>query len=388
MSTLLGDMTPEQWSLVELIDRITERFDRQYWQSCRDVEQFPHDLWGALADAGVLGLAVPEEFGGSGLGLVEMALVQERMAHHGVPLLLLVVGPGLSFMPIVHHGSAAQIRRYVTPAVRGERILCFAVTEPNAGSNTLGIETTATPAVGGYRLSGQKTFISGARHAHDMLVLCRTARRQEKAHDHLTLVMVDLHDVGVAIHPQAMDVAAVDGQCNVFFDDVFVPDAAVIGDPGKGFDYVFEGLNAERVNAAAMAVGLGRYMVHRGVDYACQRRVFDDVPIGAYQGLQHPLAEAFTHLELAWLMTQKAAAAYDSGDAVGAFANMAKLAAVDAALEAADMAIEVHGGNGFTRDYDLMSVWSLCRLLKTAPVTRELILNYIAAHVLGLPSSN
>lgn len=384
---MLGDLTEEQSHLVDLIDHVAERYDRRYWLSCRDADRFPRELWSALAESGVLGLAVPEQYGGSGLGLLDMALVQERLSQHGLPLMLLVVGPGLSFMPIIRHGTPAQIQQYLVPALQGRRILCFGVTEPHAGSNTLNIATTATPAAGGFQLNGQKTFISGAMHSDDMLVVFRQASSSPGSRDGLSLAIVDLKAPGVSIHPQAMEVSALDGQSEVYFNDVFVPAAALIGQEGSGFGYLFEGLNAERVNAAAMAVGLGRYVLQRAVDYAKTRRVFHDVPIGAYQGLQHPLAEAAAHLELAWLMTQKAAAVYDRRDPAGPLANMAKLSAVDAALEAADIAIEVHGGNGFTRDYDLMSVWSLCRLLKTAPVSRELILNYIGTHVLGLPSS-
>lgn len=381
---MLGELSEEQDAILETIDRIALQFDRRYWERCRDENQFPVDLWQALAQAGVLGLVVPEAYGGVGLGLTEMALVQERLAERGIPLLLLVVGPGLSFMPIVRHGTAEQQVRYLTPALQGERLICFGITEPNAGSNTFAIETFATPSEGGYRLNGHKTFISGANHADQILVVCRTAPGKREG---LSLMMVELDSPGVTIRPQLMEVATLDGQSDVYFGDVWVPDDAVIGVEGRGFDYVFEGLNAERVNVAAMAIGLGRYALQKAVSYASSRRVFNDVPIGAYQGLQHPLAEASTHLELAWLMTQKASYEYDRGRSAGAYANMAKLAAVDAALEACDVAIEVHGGNGFTRDYDLLSIWSLCRLLKTAPVSRELVLNYIGTHVLGLPPS-
>lgn len=382
---MFGELTIEQGAMLETIDRIALEFDRHYWQRCREANRFPVELWQALAGAGVLGVAVPEDYGGVGLGLLEMALVQERLAARGIPLLLLVVGPGLSFMPIVHHGTTAQKARYLIPAVKGEHVICFGITEAHAGSNTFAIGTFATPAKGGYRLNGHKTFISGAAHADQMLVVCRTAPGRREG---LSLMMVDLKSRGITIRPQMMEVAALDGQCDVYFDDVWVPQDAVIGVQGHGFDYLFEGLNAERVNVAAMAVGLGRSAINKAVRYASSRKVFDDIPVGAYQGLQHPMAQASTHLELAWLMTEKASIEYDRGRAAGTFANMAKLAAVDAALEACDVAIEVHGGNGFTRDYDLLSGWSLCRLLKTAPVSRELILNYIGTHVLGLPPSH
>lgn len=387
MSTQFSDLSPEQSALTTLIDEIATRFDRRYWRSCLQAHEFPHELWKALAQAGILGLGVPEAYGGSGLGLFEMALVQERMAAHAVPLLLLVVGPGLSFMPLIRHGTPLQIQRYVVPAMRGEEILCFGVTEPEAGSNTLLISTGLKPTPTGYSLSGHKTFISGAEYADHILLVCRTSPYQSGSQDGISLAMVDLRAKGVTIRPQAMEVCALDGQCDVFFDDVAISPEAVIGTPGDGFSYLFEGLNAERINVAAMAVGLGRYGIQQAAQYARQRRVFNEVPIGTYQGLQHPLAEASTHLELAWLMTQKAAFEYDRGRSASGFANMAKLAAVDAALKALDIAIEVHGGNGFTEDYDLVNIWTLCRLLKTAPVSRELVLNFIATHLLRLPAS-
>ncbi len=356
-------------------------------KSCLQARAFPQRLWSRLAEAGVLALGVPEEYGGSGLGLFEMALVQERLAAHALPLLLLVVGPGLSFMPMIRHGTSAQIQRYVAPAMRGERILCFGVTEPEAGSNTLLIASRLEPTSTGFTLSGHKTFISGAEHADHMLTVCRSAPYPAGSREGITLVMVNLTAPGVTIRPQAMAISTLDGQCEVFFDHVAIDPEAIIGTLGEGFSYLFEGLNAERINVAAMAVGLGRYGLSQAVQYARQRRVFHEVPIGAYQGLQHPLAEASTHLELAWLMTQKAAFEYDLDRSASGPANMAKLAAVDAALEALDIAIEVHGGNGFTEDYDLVSIWTLCRLLKTAPVSRELVLNFIATHLLGLPAS-
>ncbi|PSR34730.1 MAG: acyl-CoA dehydrogenase [Sulfobacillus benefaciens] len=379
-------LTVEQDAIIRTVDKIAERYDRRYWLDHAHTGTFPRSMWKALADAGILGIAVPEPFGGTGLGLLEMALVQERLAEHGVPLLLFVVGPGLSLMPIVRHGTADQMHKFVKPAVTGDKVFCFGITEPGAGSNTMKIETFGRRTAHGYRVTGQKVFISGAEHADYMLLVARTAEYNSQGRDGLSLMVIDLKAPGVRVVPQEMLVQSLERQAQVFLEDVEVPESAVIGEAGQGFRYLFDALNPERINVAAMAVGLGRYLTTRAVDYAKTREVFG-VSIGSHQSLQHPLAEAKTHLELAWLMNLRAAEVYDQGGAPGEYANMAKLGAVDAALEAADIAIEVHGGNGFTRDYDLLSIWTLCRLLKTAPVSRELVLSYIGHHVLGLPAS-
>lgn len=275
-------------------------------------------------------------------------------------------------MPIVRRGTPDQIEKVVKPAVTGEKVFCFGITEPGAGSNTMKIATFGQRTDFGYRVTGQKVFISGAEHADYMLLVARTAAYQPQTRDGLSLMVIDLKAPGVRVVPQDMLVPSLERQAQVFLEDVDVPDSSVIGVAGQGFRYLFDALNPERINVAAMAVGLGRYLTAPAVDYAKTREVFG-VSIGRHQSLQHPLAEAKTHLELAWLMSLRAAEVYDDhGEAPGEYANMAKLGAVDAALEAADIAIEVHGGNGFTRDYDLLSIWTLCRLLKTAPVSREL----------------
>ncbi|PSR23929.1 MAG: acyl-CoA dehydrogenase [Sulfobacillus acidophilus] len=378
--------TEEQAAMLNTVDKIADRFGHTYWLEHARAGTFPKKLWAELSQAGVMGLALPERYGGSGLGLFEMALVQERLAERGVPLLLMVVGPGLSLMIMARHGSQSLKERFLPQAAQGRKIFCFGITEPNAGSNTLKISTTATARHGEWIVTGSKHFVSGADQADYMLVVSRTAPYQAGRHDTLTLFVVDMTDPRVRLRKQPMHLLTAEHQFEVVFDDVIVPDADRIGEVGEGFRYLFDGLNPERINVAALAIGMGRRLLDAAVGYASQRQVFS-YPIGAHQAIQHALAEAKIHLELANLMNHYAAKCYDRQEDAGGWANMAKVGAVDAALEAADIAIEVHGGNAFTEDYDLLSQWELCRLFKTAPVARELALNYVGEHVLGLPRS-
>ncbi|MBX6377221.1 MAG: acyl-CoA/acyl-ACP dehydrogenase [Clostridia bacterium] len=376
--------------LLDSVDAVAAKYGRGYWLEHAQRHTFPEEMWRELGELGYIGLTVPQEYGGAGMGMFEMALLMERLAEHGVPLLLLVVGPGLSLLPIVRHGSEEQKRRYLPAAASGEKKFCFAITEPDAGTNTYRIRTLARRQGDAYVINGQKVFISGADVADYMLLVARTTPFEEVAggnqREGLSLFVVDLKTPGITLHPLDVQIVEPERQFLVHFDNVRVPAQDLLGEEGQGFRYLFDGLNPERIMVAAMSVGLGRYVLQKAAAYARERRVFG-VPIGAHQGLAHPMAVAKAHVELAALMNHKAAWTYDRGGNAGPWANMAKLAAADAALEACDVAIQVHGGNGFTRDYDLMSVWSLCRLLKTAPVSREMILNYIGEHVLALPPS-
>ena len=273
---------------------------------------------------------------------------------------------------------------------RGEIKLCFALTEPTAGSNSFRISTLARAEGDDYVLNGQKMFISAADEADHMLVVARTTpfdQAQDKR-EGLSLLIVDRRAPWVTLQPLEMGVLHPETQFAVYFDDVRVPRSDLVGEEGKGSRYLFDALNPERISAAAVAVGLGQFVLEKAVAYARERVVFDK-PIGAHQGLQHPLAEAKTHLELAALMTRYAAQVFDGGDKVtaAAYANMAKFAAAEAATEACDLAIEVHGGSGFSTDVDLITVWPFIRMLRTVPVSREMVLNYIGEHVLGLPRS-
>ena len=382
--------TAQETLIREFVRQVAKKYGRDYWLACAREGKFTHELWQELAAGGYLGMMIPEEYGGGGLGMREMAVFIEEMGRQGIPLLLIVVGSVMDAALIAQHGSQSLKERFLPPLARGETKLCFALTEPTAGSNSFRIATLARAEGDDYVLNGQKMFISGADEADHMLVVARTTpfdQVQDKR-EGLSLLIVDRRAPGVTLQPLEMGVLHPETQFAVYFDDVRVPRGDLVGEAGKGSRYLFDALNPERISAAAVAVGLGQFVLEKALAYARERVVFDK-PIGAHQGLQHPLAEAKTHLELAALMTRYAAQLFDGGDKItaAAYANMAKFAAAEAATEACDLAIEVHGGSGFSTDVDLITVWPFIRMLRTVPVSREMALNYIGEHVLGLPRS-
>ncbi len=374
----------------DFVRQVAKKYGRDYWLAKAREGAFTEELWGELAAGGYLGMMIPEEYGGGGLGLTEMAVLQEEMGHQGIPLLLLVVSNVMDALLIARYGSEEMKERYLPRLARGETRFCFALTEPTAGSNSFRTATQARVDGDSYVLNGQKMFITGVDQSDYLLVVARTTpfEEVEDKRQGLSLLIVDRRAEGVSLQPLDLGVLHPETQFAVFFDDVRVPRGELIGEEGKGSKYLFDALNPERISAAAVAVGLGRFVLEKAVAYAKERVVFD-APIGSHQGLQHPLAIAKTNLELAALMTRYAAGLFDGGDKVtaAAYANMAKFAAAEAATEACDLAIEVHGGSGFSIDVDLITVWPLIRMLRTVPVSREMILNYIGEHVLGLPRS-
>ncbi|MEE8346779.1 MAG: acyl-CoA dehydrogenase family protein [Dehalococcoidia bacterium] len=382
---------PAQETLIrDFVRQVARKYGREYWLAKAREGAFPDELWRELAVGGYLGMLVPEEYGGGGLGMQEMAVLQEELSHQGIPLLLVVVSNVMDATLIARYGSQAMKEKYLPPLARGEIKLCFALTEPTAGSNAFRTATQARLDGDSYVLNGQKMFISAVDQSDYILVVARTTPfdQVKDKREGLSLLIVDRNAPGITLQPLDMGVLHPETQFAVFFDDVRVPRGDLLGEEGKGTRYLFDALNPERISAAAVAVGLGRFVLEKAVAYAKERVVFD-VPIGSHQGLQHPLAIAKTNLELAALMTRYAAQLFDAGDKVtaAAYANMAKLAAADAATEACDIAIEVHGGSGFSTDVDLITVWPYIRMLRTVPVSREMILNYIGEHVLGLPRS-
>jgi len=383
------ELSPEEELIVQSVRELAASpSGRAHWRERALANEFPERLWQALADAGFLGTLVPQEHGGAGLGLREMAVLMEAMASEGMALLLMIVSTTMATIALARHGSDEQKRRYLPGLADGTIRFCFAITEPNAGSNSFRMETLAARDGDGFRIKGQKYFISGAEQAQHVLLVTRTTPAREVADRRagLSLFIVDTDAPGFAKQVQDTALNETERQWTLFFDDVRVPRSALIGEEGRGHRYLFDLLNPERVVSAAIAIGLGRYVLGRAVAYARDRKVFQ-VPIGAHQGLAHPMALAHAHLELASLMTRKAAWLFDQGRAGGAEANIAKMTAADAGLEACDIAIQAHGGNGFTREYEVVTYWPLIRLIKTAPVSREMILNFIGEHVLGLPKS-
>ncbi|RCX09679.1 acyl-CoA dehydrogenase family protein [Extensimonas vulgaris] len=367
---------------------VTAQYDRAYILQCIKEDRFPDELWAKLGEFGLLGLSIPEEYGGSGGGVLEITALNEALALAGVPTLFLVV-TGLGRVPIVRNGTPEQIKKYVTPTCTGEKKMCFAITEPNAGTNSFAMTTLAQPnGKGGWTLNGQKVFISGARDADYMLVVARTTRAAEVKNrtEGMSLFVLDMKTPGIKLQQLNIQVETAERQYMVFFDNVELPADALIGEAGKGAKAMFEGLNSERLLAAGAALGLGDYALAKAVAYSKDRKPFGK-PIGSYQALQHRMAMAKAQLEAARLMTYSAAERFDAGEDAGAHANMAKLLGSEAAVAAVEAALQTHGGYGFDRDYDVVTLWPMLRLLKIAPINNEMLLNYIGEHVLGLPKS-
>ena len=382
--------TTQETLIRDFVRQVAKKYGRDYWLAKAREGAFAEELWNELAAGGYLGMLIPEEYGGGGLGMQEMAVLQEELSHQGIPLLLIVVSAVMDATVIARYGSAEMKERYLPAMARGETKICFALTEPTAGSNSFRISTRAERDGDSYVLNGQKMFISAVDQSDYLLVVARTTSFDdvEDKRAGISLLIVDRRAPGITLQPLEMGVVHPETQFAVFFDDVRVPRGDLVGEEGKGSKYLFDALNPERISAAAVAVGLGQFVLDKAVAYAKERVVFDK-PIGSHQGLQHPLAIAKTNLELAALMIRYAARLFDGGDkvAAAAYANMAKLAAADAATEACDLAIEVHGGSGFSVDVDVITVWPMVRMLRTVPVSREMVLNYIGEHVLGLPRS-
>ena len=367
---------------------VTTMYPRSYILQCIKEDRFPDELWKKLGEFGLLGLSIPEEYGGSGGGVLEITALNEALALAGVPTLFLVV-TGLARVPIVRHGTPEQIRKFVTPTCSGETKMCFAITEPNAGTNSFAMSTLATRNdAGGWTLNGQKVFISGARDADHMLVVARTTKASEvkQRTEGISLFVLDMKTPGIKLTQLNIQVETAERQYLVFFDDVELPADALIGEAGKGAKLMFVGLNSERLLAAGTAIGLGDYALAKAVAYSKDPKPFGK-PIGSYQALQHRMAQAKAQLEAARLMTYNAAERFDAGEDAGAHANMAKLLGSQAAVAAVDVALQTHGGYGFDRDYDIVTLWPMLRLMEIAPINNEMLLNYIGEHVLGLPKS-
>jgi len=375
----------EHRDLRAAVGAIAARFGGDYYVEHARAGTPCDELWRTLGDAGFIGVNVAEEHGGGGGGLVELAIVCEEIANQGAPLLLLLVSAAISAEVIGEFGSPELRKEWLPGLASGRTKVVFAITEPEAGSNTHRLATTATRDGDGWVLRGTKHYISGVDEAAALMVVARSGRTPDGA-PLLSLFVVPTDAPGLVRTPLPVDILLPDKQFVLHFDDVRVPAEALVGEEGAGFRQVFHGLNPERITGAALGVGVARYALRRAAEYAATRRVWD-VPVGAHQGVAHPLAQAKIETELAALMTHKAAWLHDHGLPAGEAANMAKYAAAEAALHALDVAVQAHGGNGVASEYGLLPYWGLARLLKIAPVNREMILNYVAQHSLGLPRS-
>ena len=378
--------TDEEQAIRAAVRGIALDYGRQRFLDAVARDQSPDDLWDALAAAGYLGINIPEEYGGGGLGMRHLCMVSEELAATGCPLLLLLVSPAIGGTILARHGSEEQRRRWLPGIGRGTSKLAFAITEPDAGSNSHNLNTRARRDGDDWVLSGSKTFISGVDEADAILVVARTGTHEATGRALLTLFIVDAGAPGLERQhiPTALD--APERQYSVFLDDVRVGMDRVVGPVGEGLRVGFDGLNPERLIAATICTGTARYALERASQYANERQVWS-TPIGAHQGVSHPLAEAKIALEQARLMVERGAALHDAGLPAAEASNMAKFAAAEAGIRCVDQAIQTHGGNGVTVEYGLASLWWTVRLMRIAPVSREMLLNYVAEHSLGLPRS-
>jgi alkylation response protein AidB-like acyl-CoA dehydrogenase len=379
----------EQAMLREAVASIAGKYGHTYYTDKARSGDKTDELWDELGGQGFLGVNVPEAHGGGGMGISELAIVLEELATAGCPLLMMVVSPAICATIIAQFGTDEQRRRWLPRFASGELKMAFAITEPDAGSNSHNLSTTATRDGDLYRLNGTKYYISGCDEAEAALVVTRTGVDPDTGRGRLSLFVVDLDAPGLDKTVIPVEIVAPEKQFTLFFDNVEVPADRLVGTEGDGLRQVFVGLNPERIMSAALANGIGRYALERASEYARERAVWG-TPIGRHQGLAHPLAIAKIEVELARLMTQKAAWACDHGldpAAAGEAANMAKYAAAEASLKALDQAIQTHGGNGMSSEFGLADMWGAARLIRTAPVSREMILNFVAQHSLGLPKS-
>jgi alkylation response protein AidB-like acyl-CoA dehydrogenase len=367
----------EERLLREAVAGITSEFGPAYMRKLNAAGEPPSELWEALADKGYLGVNIPEEYGGGGRGMTELCAVIEEVSAAGCALLLMVVSPAIVGSILTRHGTPEQKERFLRGIGTGELRCAFAVTEPDAGTNTHNISTWAKQDGGSYKLRGQKTFISGVEDAQELMVVTRTD-------DGVGLFIVPTDAPGLERQEIGTAPKSADKQWQLFFDDVVVEEDRRI--PGA-LGALFDGLNPERIMAAGSGLGVARRALDKAAEYARERTVWNG-PIGTHQAISHPLAQCKIELEMAKLMTRKACALYDGGfKGAGEASNMAKYAAAEVAISSVDHAIQTHGGNGVADEYGLADMWWGARLMRIAPVSREMILNYVAEHSLGLPRS-
>lgn len=381
----LVDTAEHHADLRDSVARLAGGFGRKYFQDVVARGAQPDELWAALAEAGFLGAHMPEEYGGSGGGVADLNIVIEETAAQGCPMLALVIS-SITAPILAAHGTEAQKREWLPALAAGKRKMCFAITEPDAGSNTHRITTSARRDGSGWTLTGTKYWTSDIDQSDAVLVVARDGEPDERGRAPLSLFIVPTDSPGLSFQPIDAALRSPEKQFTTFFDGVRLEEHQLIGQRGHGLKHVFAGLNPERVSAAAINNGISRYALARAADYVTTRKVWS-VPIGAHQGVAHPLAEAFVGVQAARLMTARAAQLYDAGQDAAEASNMAKFLAAESSLKALDQAIHVHGGNGLSNEYGLADLWFIARLHRTAPVSREMILNHVAMHSLGLPKS-
>jgi acyl-CoA dehydrogenase len=387
MADINLSLTDEQRALKAGVAEICKRYPGEYWRDLDSRREYPEKFVNELTQAGYLACLIPPEYGGAGLGMPEGGMILETIHANGgsasaCHAQMYIMGT------VLQHGSEAQKQRYLPKIASGElRLQAFGVTEPDAGSDTLQLKTTAVRNGDRYVVNGRKMFISRAMQTDLMLLLARTtpADQVKRRTDGLSVFLIDIRSIkGLEIRPLRM---MMNHSTNaLFFDDMEIPADTLVGEEGKGFQYILSGMNAERILVASESIGDGRWFTDKAAAYSRQRVIFGR-PIGANQGVQFPIARAYANVEAAALMRDKAAALFEAGEPCGAEANMAKLLAAEAAWEAGNACIDCHGGYGYAEEYDVERKFRECRLYKTAPVNNNLVLAYLGEHVLGMPRS-
>ncbi|MEV5297868.1 acyl-CoA dehydrogenase family protein [Amycolatopsis methanolica] len=377
----------ERIALRKAVGDLARAYGHEYYVKVARSGGHTSDLWNEAGRLGYLGVSVPEEYGGGGAGIGDLAAVCEEFCAAGTPMLLMVVSPAICATVIARYGTDDQKRSWLPRFATGEVRMSFAITEPDAGSNSHRLKTTARRDGADWILNGRKVFISGVDEADAVLVVGRT-EDAKTGKLKPALFIVPTGTPGFEYKQIEMDLVSADKQFGLFLDDVRLPAEALVGSEDAALAQLFAGLNPERIMGASFSIGIARYALDKGVAYAKERSVWG-APIGTHQGIAHPLAQVKIELELAKLMTQKAAALYDSGDDFGAgeAANMAKYAGAEVAIKAVDQAIQTHGGNGMASEYGLGTLLGAVRVGRIAPVSREMVLNFVAQHSLGLPKS-
>lgn len=382
-------MNKRHQDIRDAVAQLCGQFPGEYWREKDREQAYPGEFVRALTEAGFLSCLIPEEYGGSGLGMSEAAAVMEEIQASGCNggachAQMYTMGT------VLRHGNEDQKRMLLPGIASGElRLQAFGVTEPTSGTDTSRIRTTAVKDGNHYRINGQKVWTSRIAHSDFMLLLARTQPRDagEKPHHGMSVFLVDIRDAqGAGLTIKPLRAMVNHATTEVFFDDLKVPVSALVGEEGKGFRYILDGMNAERILIASECVGDSRWFIEKASAYANERRVFDR-PIGQNQGIQFPIARSYAEMQAAALMVERAADMFDSGENCGAEANMAKLLAADASWKAADMCLQTHGGFGFAEEYDVERKFRETRLYQIAPISTNLILSYIAEHVLDLPRS-
>jgi alkylation response protein AidB-like acyl-CoA dehydrogenase len=380
------EATDEERAIRDAVHGIAAKYGPDYYQQQVDIGGNCGELWNELGANGYLGVHLAEEYGGGGLGLGELNIVVHETAVAGCPLQSLLFSSGVTGTVLDRSATPEQKARWLPGVASGQTRLSFAITEPDAGSNAHRISTTARREGDHYVLNGQKVFITGMESAQWVMVVARTGIDEVTGRGRLSVFMVSADSPGLSWTPIRTVMNQPDKSHQVFFDDVAVPVENLIGAEGRGLAVAFTGLNTERILTSSLCTGIGQYALKRAATYANQRRVWG-VPIGAHQGVAHPLAAAYMHLQAAELVTARACALYDSGAEVGELANTAKYLGASAGLEALDATVAIHGGNGVTYEYQLATYFWVVRMLNMGPVSKEMILNFVAEHSLGLPRS-